>query len=176
MRIAFTIPTFLPSRMTGPIRHINSLSHGLASKGHDVTVITTTVGTPKETTLLEEDGGVTIRRLRVAWKFGHWAWCPELPSVLGRGSYDVVHSQLFRNYLTETACSHCARKKVPFVLTPRGSLRGYRYLGERWTGRIPNEVYDIVTRKRALRKAFIVVTSPQEFRDALALGAPNSRI
>jgi len=176
MRIALVIFSFFPSKTTGPIRHIAALARGLAERGNDVAILTSAADLPAGTPLSERTDGVKVERLRVAWKWGHWIQCPDLRARLVQGRFDVIHAQLYRNYFTETAAKASRKSGVPLVITPRGSLLGYRYLGESPVYNIPNVTFDILTRRRALKHAVLTVTSKHEAEDAYELGIPRERV
>jgi len=170
------VSSFLPAKMNGPIRHVDSLSRLLARRGHDVTVFTALIGVPTGTLLKEKRQGVMIERFKVAGQWGHWTRCPEFGPALERGRFELVHAQSYRNYLTHAAAKVCERAEIPFVLTPRGSLRGFEYLDEGAFSRLPNVAFDFVTRKRPLHCGTIIVTSTQEMNDAIRIGVQREDI
>jgi len=53
---------------------------------------------------------------------------------------------------------------------------GYRHLAEGRRRELPNILYDLATRRRALRNAILVVSSTQEGLDAHELGIPSQRV
>src|SRR5438309_1068344 len=173
MRIALVIFSYYPAPTIGPIRHVAALSRGLAEKGHDVTIMTSTADVPPATPLFEEIDGVKIERIPVAFRWGHWIRCPDLRLRLIHGRFDLFHTQLYRNYFTEATAKASRSSGVPMIITPRGSLLGYRYLNELPIYSIPNVVFDLLTRRRSLEGSVLVVTSKQEARDAVELGVPS---
>ncbi len=162
--------------MTGPIRHLAGLASILARRGHEVNVVTSNSDVPDSTPAEEEVNRVAIHRLRTEWRWGHWIRCPELRRFLKLNDYDLIHAQSYRNYFCETGAEIARTRQVPFVITPRGSLLGYRYIGATRFSWTPNIVFDLATRKRALRRATIVTTSSAETEDALRIGIPADRI
>jgi len=176
MRIALVIFSYYPAPTIGPVRHVAALSRGLAEKGHDVTIVTSTADVPPTTPLFEEIDGVKIERIPVAFRWGHWIRCPDLRLRLVKGRYDVFHTQLYRNYFTEATAKASRTSGVPIIITPRGSLLGYRYLNELPIYSIPNVIFDLLTRRRSLEGSVLVVTSKQEARDAGELGVPPERV
>src|SRR5438093_1819877 len=176
MRIALVIFSFYPAKTIGPIRHVAALARGLAVKGHDTTILTSTADVPRATPPSEEIDGFRVERLPVAWRWGHWIRCPDLRARLIHGGYELIHTQLYRNYFTEAAAKASRQSGVPLVVTPRGSLLGYRYLRESPIYSIPNVAFDILTCKRALQHAVVTVTSSQEADDAYKIGIPRERV
>ena len=139
-------------------------------------ILTADADIPPETPPEEESGGVRIRRLRVSQRWGHWVRCPDLKSELPRGEFDVIHANGYRNYFTEVAAASCRKNNTPLVITPAGSLLGYKYASQGLLHTLPNVVFDAVTQRRALRGAILIPTSAAEAIEAEALGVPRERI
>src|SRR3989449_2931417 len=176
MKIGLISYTFSPAPMTGPIRHVGALAKGLAKRGHEVAIVTSLADVPPRTVSDETEAGVHVIRLRVVGRWGHWIRCPALRSTLANERFDIVHSQGYRNYFTDVAASFSTATRTPFIITPRGSLLGYRHIKQGWVRALPNIAYDAITLRRALRDAVLVVSSAQEKQDALAIGLFGERI
>ena len=95
MRVAVTHPTCWPEIRRGSERLLHDLSHWLADRGHDVTVISTVEG-PART---EQEGPVTRRLLARRhplpvrtrwWNFFH-AFAGQVRDELAVGGFDAVH-------------------------------------------------------------------------------------
>lgn len=95
MRVAVTHPTCWPEIRRGSERLLHDLSHWLADRGHDVTVISTIEG-PART---EQEGTVTRRLLSRRhplpvrtrwWNFFH-AFAGQVRDELTVGGFDAVH-------------------------------------------------------------------------------------
>lgn len=95
MRVAVTHPTCWPEIRRGSERLLHDLSHWLADRGHDVTVISTTEG-PART---EREGNVTRHLLARRhplpvrtrwWNFFH-AFAGQVHDELAVGGFDAVH-------------------------------------------------------------------------------------
>lgn len=95
MRVAVTHPTCWPEIRRGSERLLHDLSHWLADRGHDVTVISTVEG-PART---EQEGAVTRRLLSRRhplpvrtrwWNFFH-AFAGQVRDELAVGGFDAVH-------------------------------------------------------------------------------------
>ena len=96
LRIALLTPTYWPEVRRGSERLAHDLSAALATRGHEVTLITSHPGPTRET--LED--GVRVVRARRPPRWPRAAWYEyHLGNVLGvvprllRGRFDVVHAQ-----------------------------------------------------------------------------------
>src|SRR4051794_35438828 len=95
MRVAITNPYCWPQRRRGSERLLHDLSHWLAARGHDVTVICTAPGKRLE----QQDG--LVRRILLPQRdpLGlHTRWCNfhhrfafQLEDEIVRGGFDAVH-------------------------------------------------------------------------------------
>lgn len=133
MRILQVTPYFAPAwAYGGPPRVMYDYAAGLAGRGHDVHVLTTDVldAEHRASPALETLDGVTVRRLPNLSNSLAWRTKKYLPrglvSRLAReiGEYDVVHVTDTRTYLTAGAYLGARARKVPFCLSPHGSLPG----------------------------------------------------
>lgn len=87
-----------------------------------------------------------------------------------------MHANGYRNYFTEVAAVSCRKSHRPLVITPGGSLLGYKYVSEGVLHALPNVVFDAVTQRRALSGATLIPTSAAEAMEAATLGVPPGRI
>src|SRR5437773_11853268 len=124
--------------------------------------MTSDADVPGSTRNLEESDRIVIQRLQTQWRWGHWIVCPDLEKHLREDDFDIIHAQSYRNYFSEVGAKVAFLRGIPFVLTPRGSLRGYRYIGATGLSWLPNIAFDLVTRRQTLRRALIITTSPAE--------------
>jgi glycosyltransferase involved in cell wall biosynthesis len=88
----------------------------------------------------------------------------------------VVHAQGYRNYFTEASAIYSKRSQFPLVITPGGSLLGYKFMSEGVLEELPNLAFDLVTRRRALNDSVVVPSSAAEAIEATALGVSPQRI
>ena len=122
MRIAFMHPTYWPEVRRGSERLIHDLGAGLASRGHDVTLITSHPGSGS---VASEDGFEVIRNRRLPllrplrWYEDHIINAPGAAYRLWRGDFDVAHAF----FPTDAWAASYARKRLggpPFVFTIHG--------------------------------------------------------
>jgi len=95
MRIALVHPTYWPEVRRGSERLIHDLGVSLASRGHEVTLLTSHRGRPS---VEHEDGIDVVRRWRppertpLSWYEHHVANVPAIVWQLWRGGYDLAHA------------------------------------------------------------------------------------
>jgi glycosyltransferase involved in cell wall biosynthesis len=128
MKILHVVPSYYPAvRYGGPIRSVHGLARGLAARGHEVHVYTTNVNGSSNADLplgvpLDLDG-VSV------WYF---------PTALGRrlyrapgmdralymniGDFDILHTHSVFLWPTTAAARAARKRKVPYVVAPRGML------------------------------------------------------
>lgn len=139
-----------PPALGGVETHVQRLSEGLAARGHDVQVATSTLRSefPFEHLTAEEMAGdratrVRVHRFRAATLGGdmHWPWLRGLNAWLARAARDVdvvhAHSYGFHHTLAAAAAARLLGK--PFVLTP--------HFHPHWS-------MELGARRRHLRRAF----------------------
>ncbi|MEL6985806.1 MAG: glycosyltransferase family 4 protein, partial [Actinomycetota bacterium] len=95
--------------------HTREVSMELASRGHDVTVLTTDPGADLPTE--EHFDGVRVIRVR-AWPRGADLYlAPGLTKVIGSGDWDLVHVQGYHTAVAPLALWAAQRKGIPTALT-----------------------------------------------------------
>ncbi len=174
MRLLHVVPTYLPAtRYGGPIYSVHGLCKGLAARGHEVHVFTTSVDGPGDSKVPHGVpvplDGVQVwyfpsRRLRRLY------WSPPMAAALRKqmAGFDAVH--LHSVFLWPTlAAARCAeRQGVPFLLAPRGMLvpeliaRKSRLLKQSWLR--------LFERRTIEHAAGIHVTSPTEAAELTRFG------
>jgi glycosyltransferase involved in cell wall biosynthesis len=101
--------------MGGVETHVYEVSRRMASKGIDVTVLTSDpTGTLPSR---EEIDGVKIRRVR-AWPANRdYSFAPGVYRKILRGDWDLIHCQGYHTLVPPIAMLAAWRSKTPFVLT-----------------------------------------------------------
>jgi phosphatidylinositol alpha-mannosyltransferase len=95
MRIALLHPTFWPEVLRGSERVVHGLGATLASRGHDVTLIT---GHPARPTVQVEDGIRVVRKWRppqpptLGLHEQHLGHVPNVVCALARGRFELAHA------------------------------------------------------------------------------------
>lgn len=118
MRILHVIASLDP-RYGGPSIVVPRACSALAARGHQVALLTAGPGRPIEATV----DGVTLVRRRLHPPRG-WAASAGLGRWLRRRvrDYDVVHVHSLYLFHTWWAARCCRRARVPYVVSPHGSL------------------------------------------------------
>lgn len=101
--------------MGGTETHVDEVSARLASRGHQVTVITTDPSNelPKN----EVRRGFGVRRRRAWPRNRDWYFSPGIFLEIARGKFDVVHVQGVHTLAAPAAMLAARFSKTPFVLT-----------------------------------------------------------
>lgn len=152
------------------------LNEGLASRGHQVLVVTTSLqdihhGTSMRSTL-SELGGVPVHALATPLRYRWMGITPTLPLWLSKqGRPDVVHLFGYRDVVTTVVGAWARRSKIPYILEPLGMfeprLRKVRL----------KSLFDATVLRPIVRDAeAIVLTSNHEAQAAIAAGAPAQLI
>ncbi|AMQ01241.1 Glycosyl transferase group 1 [Pedobacter cryoconitis] len=116
----------------GPTMSVSKLSEELVKAGCTVEVFTTTANGLTElqvTTVLPQDiDGVKVRYFKRLTK-DHSHFSPGLLAFLWKEvqSFDVVHVHAWWNLVSIFACFIAILRRVPIVLSPRGTLSNYSF-------------------------------------------------
>lgn len=163
---------------------VRSLAHGLAARGHKVTVLTADLGLDQDAVRRlravrhdwgwsAEENGVEAIYLRVlgryraaTWNPGALRWCRQ-----NIGSFDLAHIYGMYDWLCPVAAHACHGRGVPYIAEPIGMFRPIvRNIPLKW-------VYRLVIGDRILRHArYLVATSEQERQELESGGIPTAKI
>ncbi|MFC1893701.1 glycosyltransferase [Chloroflexota bacterium] len=133
MKIAQVISTGPFAWATGgPSRVIYELSKALVKRGHDITILTTDMYTPRQRWVSNNDQDFTdgIRILRFKYVSNCLAWkrktilSPGLISYLRKhiNEFDIVHLQELISIQAVITSKYCTKNHIPYVLTTHGSI------------------------------------------------------
>ena len=176
MRILHVIATFAPAwQYGGPVRSTYELCKALVARGHHVSVVTTTAGTPMaaaEGVVCADVEGIDVH------------YCPARTGRLGIQSramaaevgdlaprFDVAHLTGVWQPTSRRTAAELARAGVPYVSSPRGALSVYSFS----QGRLKKRVYFAAVERGIQRAAAgLHVTAPLEEAEVqrLGLGVP----
>jgi glycosyltransferase involved in cell wall biosynthesis len=117
LAVLMVTPHYLPE-IGGVERHVHEVATRLAADGVAVTVLTT----DREGRLpaLDQQGGVTIRRVRAYPRSADWLFAPGLSEVIAEGEWDLVHVQSYHTFVAPITMATAARHRVPYVVTFHG--------------------------------------------------------
>lgn len=175
MKIIRIVDGYAYPSMVGPNVFINILSTELAKRGHQCIVYSTITG--NEALVTGETNGYLVKNYKALFRLWSFPLSIKLIIDVLRERPDVIHVHGYRSFHSELAAWLRIVKKIPYVLSPHGSLLGYKYLARTKLSKVLHVLYDALTFKRALRKAAcIAVTSNREAEEALRIGIPQDKI
>jgi len=175
MKIIRIVDGYAYPTSMGPNVFIHVLSTELAKQGHQTIVYSTMTG--KEALLTGEINGYVVKNYKAPFRL--WSFPISIKLIIDvlRESPDVIHVHGYRSFHSELAAWLRTFKKIPYVLSPHGSLLGYKYIAPTRLSKTLHILYDALTFKFALRKAScIAVTSNREAEEALRIGIPQNKI
>jgi glycosyltransferase involved in cell wall biosynthesis len=126
LRILFAAPAWWPAvAFGGPIPVTRELSKRLATHGHDVSVVTTTLvdlhSRPSAKTRTETRDGVHVTYLATPLSYRWMGITPSLPVALERLERpDVVHVLGFRDPVSTGVAAWARARRIPYVFEPLG--------------------------------------------------------
>jgi glycosyltransferase involved in cell wall biosynthesis len=150
----------------GPIMSVSMLSEQLVKAGIDVSVFTTTANgkteLPVETQKSIMVDGVNVTYFNRVTK-DHTQFSPALLVHLWRKAkdYDAVHIHAWWNLVAVLSCLVATMRKVPVVVSPRGTLSSYSFSNK--NNGIKGLIHNFLT-KPLLKKCFVHATSNQEYK------------
>jgi glycosyltransferase involved in cell wall biosynthesis len=122
LRVVICAPAYWPAlSFGGPIWIEKDVAEGLAARGHDVRVVTTTLPSRSRRTRVEKVGGVPVHYLATPLRYRWLGWAPRAGHHLGRP--DIVHVFGVRDPLGIAVTSWCRANGVPYVVEPLGMFR-----------------------------------------------------
>ena len=176
MKVVHVTPVYAPAwQYGGPVRSTHLLACALAAKGHEITVLTTTIGTPQA-------GALDV--LSHTLDGVHVLYCPGRVTGLG-----IVSPRLTATAESLAAGAHAfhltgvwqpsiigvqrllAKRKTPYVVSTRGALSPYSFQQSRWK-KLP--YYYLFEQKILRGAAALHATAPIECEELnrLRLGVP----
>lgn len=107
------------------------------------------------------------------------AYSPSITllKILQQTDADVIHINGYRSFQCDFTSLASVFRGIPLVLTPHGSLLGYKHLSKSRFEHIPYLLHDIMTLKIPTRLCrFVIATSDAEFRDIVDFGVRSEKI
>jgi glycosyltransferase involved in cell wall biosynthesis len=159
----------------GPTMSVAMLCEQLAATGAEVTVYTTTANGPNELNVpvnqpIVLDGVKVVYFKRLTKDHTHFS--PQLLRTLWKNAknFDLVHIHAWWNLVSVLACLAASVRKVPVVISPRGTLSSYSFsTNHAFIKRLIHGLFA----KKMLQKAHIHVTAEQERNAMLNLFKPK---
>jgi glycosyltransferase involved in cell wall biosynthesis len=153
---------------------VAKLSEQLATAGNNVTVFTTTANGDTELSVIPDiaiqvDGVSVIYFKRITKDHSHLS--PALLSKLWQDvtKFDVVHIHAWWNLVSVFAALIATLKKVPVVISPRGTLSTYSFHNK---NSIAKKLLHNLLGKPLLKRAYLHATSPAEQKALLDIVKP----
>jgi glycosyltransferase involved in cell wall biosynthesis len=175
MKIIRIVDGYTYPSTVGPNVFINFLSAELVKRGHECVIYSTITG--NEPVIEGRINGYLVKNYKPALRLWSFPISGRLIIDVLRDKADIIHVHGYRSFHSEFAIWLRVFKKVPYVLSPHGSLLGYKYLPGTRLSKMMHVLYDVLTFKLALRQAtYIAVASKQEANEALQIGIPRSKV
>ncbi|BBM83288.1 glycosyltransferase [Candidatus Uabimicrobium amorphum] len=127
LRILHVSPSYYPAFCYGgPIHSVHLLNKNLVKQGQDVDVITSNAGLRDQNIALNKWQKVDDVRVMYFKYYGyhHFTFSPRMFAYLLRvvKNYDIVHITAVWNFPVVAACIACCIHKIPFIISPRGTI------------------------------------------------------
>jgi len=104
-----------PPLVGGTEVHTAEIAKRMRGRGHDVTVLTTTVEAGSATTDVED--GTTVVRVRAWPRRADWYFAPGVVPFIARRRWDIVHCQGYHTLVAPLAMGAAIASRQPFVVT-----------------------------------------------------------
>jgi glycosyltransferase involved in cell wall biosynthesis len=177
LRILFAAPVWSPSHaFGGPVVAAGELVRRLVARGHQIDVVTTTIGDlesgPTLRSTLGVVDGATVRYLATPLRYRWMGITPTLPVALERlPRPDVVHVFGFRDPVTTGTAAWCRVRGIPYVFEPLGMFE------PRLRKVVLKRALDATLYRGVVRgAAAVVVASEREREDVIACGVSAEKI
>jgi glycosyltransferase involved in cell wall biosynthesis len=174
LRILQVVPSYFPAvRYGGPIRSVHALAKGLAARGHEVHVFTSSMDGPHDLQVEEaipvDVDGVLVHYFRVPF-LRRLCWCPAMLTALKEHApnFDVMHLHSVFLWPTLAAARIAASVGLPYLVAPRGMLGEVVIRGKsRWA---KTAWIRLIEQKTLRAAAGVHVTTELEAHEIQALG------
>lgn len=177
MKILTIIPSYKPAYIYGgPVRSVAALCEALATKGHEMSVLTTNANgktdlpvTVGEATNID---GVQVTYFKRLTR-DHANFSPSLLRAFWKQctAFDVVHIHSWWNLVTIPVMMMCRLKKITPILSPRGSVTTYTMQHQK---SFAKNFFHNTFGSGLLRQAVMHVTTAMEKQDVEILIHPKA--
>jgi len=175
MKVIRTIESFYPY-VTGPANQAFNISKGLYKQGIESPIFTSFFNAEK-TKNQEYFEDVLVRRFRIEKKFMKYIITPSMRKAIENEKFDVIHSHNYRSYQSSLGYKIAKTRGKPFVISTHGNLLAYKNFKMGLASRLPYYAYDLITLKKVVKKADIVVAATkQEYKEALEFGVKKENL
>jgi len=155
----------------GALNFIKELSIELSSRGHEVNLVLD----DRYKKLFSE------KKFKIIWfsskKITSYSPSCSFLKIMSNIDTDVILLQGYMSFQTDFGSLIGYLRKIPVVLTPHGSLRGFDYLNESFRSKIPYHIHDALILKSPTRIAkYVIGTSQIEYNDCKRFGVQEEKI
>jgi glycosyltransferase involved in cell wall biosynthesis len=178
MRILKVSRCYFPAtEYGGPIGKMLAITRGLTERGHDVTVYTSNLLSPRDKmsdmTSTREMDAARIVYLNSVMNY-HWdAITPDIFGLCRRElrGFDVIHVYGYRDFISTIVCWHARRWGIPYLIEPMGMFKPIvRSLTEK-------RLYDWIYGDRMTDGAAgVIATSQAEREEIIARGVDPRKV
>lgn len=166
------VSSYFGKSITGALQFVKQLSDGLASHGHEVSIALDI----RYKTVYNSTGS-NIQWFSSLPFIGYYSPSLSFLKILGSSRYDVVHINGYMSFQADFGALACYLRRTPVILTPHGSLLGYKHLSNRALDNVPYILHEAFTFKLSARLArYVIVTSSAEYSDALRYGISEEKV
>lgn len=122
MRIAQVTPYYFPSKgWIGPITVVHEISRQLASRNHEVSIITTVPS--NSLACYESLPNVSVFRYKLLKGVKTYFIAPlALLHIIKQKKYDIIHIHGYRNFFADIGTFFSFSTRRPLIMTPHGAL------------------------------------------------------
>lgn len=177
MRVLHVIPSVSPRR-GGPSFTVQAMAEGLAGTGIDVSIATTDDDGPGRLTvpllqpLMQNDITYWYFPRQTGFYTASWPLTRWLQRHIS--DFDLVHIHALFSYAALPAALFAARRQIPYVIRPLGTLNRYGMQRRRpWLKRLS---FALIERNILRHAATIHYTSEQEQHEAAEIGVSGPAI
>jgi len=175
MKVIRTIESFYPY-VTGPANQAFKISEGLYKNGVESPIFTTDFNV-ENVKPMEYFGEVLVKRFKVKTKIMKYCFTPSMKKALENDRFDIVHSHNYRSYQSSLGYKIARKMGKSFVINTHGTLLAYKNFNMGLASRLPYYVYDLLTLKKVVKKAdMVVAATEQEYKEALEFGIKKENL
>ena len=147
----------------GPSRSVPILARGLSELGLEITLMVI----ESENMNLHTVEGTQINIIKLPQNISK----AQLKEYILSGHFDLVHLQMIWKPLYHYASLICRDNKIPYMITPRGTLEPWAYQGQGFLRNLKKKIAMIVYQRGDLQNsASVLATARNEARNLRALG------
>lgn len=150
--------------------HLFRVSTGLAKRGIDVTVFTSTRFTKKDRVTEERLNGVRLMRFTIDASLHGYCFSKALAKALQSEKCDIIHAHGWGNYFIDIAYRTSRKRKIPFVITP------HAFFQDPSRAKLLKNAYNKLLAKPLLQNAFFIALTKAQRHELQEMGAKKVEV